>query len=111
MSATIRGVGSIRGGLPVVADVRCGYDSMCGEHWAEVQNIYWLRSGDRPGKEIPRHLWEKAEKYDPWFCNLIDQVNEYVAHEQGNRRHQGFSDAFSITWGQGNQGFDTSESP
>lgn len=75
------GVGTILGGLPVVADVSWGYDSFAGEYWAEVQHIYWLKKGDKPGKEIPQHIRDRAAKYDYGFCNLIEQVSDYIASE------------------------------
>lgn len=74
--------GTILGGLPVVADVNFGYDHFTTESWAEVQAIYWQKKNGKPGKEIPTHIRDRAEAYDYGFCSLIEQVNEYLAHER-----------------------------
>lgn len=75
------GVGTILGGLPVIADISTGYDSFAGEYWCEVNHIYWLKKGDKPGKEIPQHIRDRAAKYDYGFGNLIEQVSDYIAYQ------------------------------
>jgi hypothetical protein len=75
------GVGTILGGLPVVADVSFGRDDFTGEYWAEVEHIYWLKKGDKPGKKIPQHVRDRAAKYDHYFSNLIEQVSDYLAYQ------------------------------
>lgn len=70
---------SILGGLPVIADVSFGYDSYSMEHWAEVDAIYWRKRDGTAGKEISQAVRDRAEKYDPYFGNLIEQANDELA--------------------------------
>lgn len=74
-----RAPGTILGGLPVIADVAFGIDGWTGEGWSEVEHIYWQKKDGTAGKEIPLHLRDKAEKYDPYFSNLTEQVGEHLA--------------------------------
>lgn len=74
------GRGTILGGLPVFAEVSFGHDGFTGEGWAEVEHIYWVKKNDKPGKEIPDHIRDRAEKYDSYFCNLTEQVSDYLAY-------------------------------
>lgn len=71
---------TILGGLPVIADISFGYDSLNNEHWTEVA-IYWRKRDGTAGKEISLHLRDKAERYDPYFSDLIERANESLAHE------------------------------
>lgn len=83
-SGTFSGVGSILGGLPVFAVIDHGQDGFTGEYYSEVRSIHWLRKDDKPGKEIPQHIRDRAYKYDPYFSNLMDMVNDWTVY---NREH------------------------
>lgn len=80
-------LGTILGGLPVVAEVSFGIDDCpCTgrDYWASVDAIYWQTrktsfSNLAHGKEIPQHLLDKAEEYDYGFSDLIEQANDYLA--------------------------------
>jgi len=75
---------TIIGGLPVIVEIAFGVDDspVTGrEYWSEVEAIFWRKRDGSKGKEIPQHVWDKAEKYDSGFCNLIEQVTEDLAHE------------------------------
>lgn len=80
---------TILGGLPVIAEVVFGYDSGSAyspaEYYSEVEGIFWMKRNGKPGKPIPDHLWERAEKDDPYFAGLIDQVTEHLVHEAAER--------------------------
>lgn len=71
---------TILGGLPVIADISFGR-SWEGEYWAEVDAIYWRKRDGTAGKEISLRLRDKAERYDPYFGDLIERANESLAHE------------------------------
>lgn len=72
----------ILGGLPIIAEISFGYDSWNMEHWAEVEGIFWCKRDGTKGKEISQALRDRAEKYDPYFSNLIEHVNEELAWEK-----------------------------
>jgi hypothetical protein len=76
------GPATILGGLPVIADVSFGYDSYAMEHWADVGEIYWQKRNGEKGKPIPQHLRDRAEKYDPYFSTVIEQVQDHLIMEQ-----------------------------
>jgi len=73
---------SILGGLPIIAEVAFGYDSWNMEHWAEVEGIFWRKRDGTKGKAISQALRDRAEKYDPYFSNLIEYINEEMAYEK-----------------------------
>ena len=72
---------TILGGLPVIADISFGYDAYSTEYWAEVDAIYWRKRDGAAGKEISQHLRDKAERYDPYFSDLVERANEQLAYE------------------------------
>lgn len=76
-----RGPGTILGGLPIIAEVSWGYDSFNMEHWAEIEAIYWQKRDGSVGKEIPVSVRDRAARYDSYFCNLIEQLNEQAASQ------------------------------
>lgn len=83
--ASYEGVGTILGGLPIIAKVAFGKDADgpwgYGEYWSEVEAIYWVKRNGTKGKEIPQHIFDRAEKYDPYFCSLTEHLSECAAHE------------------------------
>jgi hypothetical protein len=78
------GEGTILGGLPVIADVYWGHSPWDGEGFAEIVEIYWRKRDGSKGKPIPTHLRDRAEKYDRYFCGLIEQLQDHCIHEAGN---------------------------
>lgn len=76
---------TILGGLTVIAEVSFGYDSGSAyapaEHWSEVEGIFWMKRNGTRGKPIPDHLYERAEKYDPYFAHVIEQVIDHLIYE------------------------------
>jgi hypothetical protein len=83
----IRAPATILGGLPIIAEVSFGQDYW-GEHWAEVDHLYWRKRDGTAGKEIPQHLYDKAEAYDYGHSSVIEQVNDYLAYEQSQQEDQ-----------------------
>lgn len=83
---------TILGGLPVFAKVSFSADGFTGEGWAEVEEIYW-RKGNRPGKPIPQAVFDRAERYDPYFGALTDHISEQIAweHDNDDRRDENCS--------------------
>lgn len=81
---------SILGGLPVIAEISFGKDSDTpngpGEYWSEVDALYWCKRDGTAGKPISDRLWERAEKYDPYFCALIEGVCDELAYEASEKR-------------------------
>jgi hypothetical protein len=77
------GPGTILGGLPVIAEVSFGVsDGPDGrDYWAEVDTIYWMKRNGSKGKAIPQHIRDRAEKYDYYFCNLIEQVQDHLVYQ------------------------------
>lgn len=71
--------GFILGGLPIIADISFGRDGFSGEFWSEVEAIYWRKKDDTAGKELPVHIRDRAEAYDPYFSELIERASAYLA--------------------------------
>lgn len=96
---------SILGGLPVIAEISFGKDADtpngAGEHWSEVDALYWCKKDGSAGKEIPEHVRDRAEKYDPYFCNLIENVCEQLAYERSEelRKTEGEPEMFEFSLG------------
>ena len=90
MSGSFEGQSTILGGLPVYAYIDCGKDADTpngpGEYWSEVRSLHWLKKDGTPGKELPEHIVERAEKYDYRFCTLIENISEQLAYEEWERR-------------------------
>jgi hypothetical protein len=86
VSGSYEGAGHILGGLPVYAYIDCGKDSDTpngpGEYWSEVRSLHWLKKDGTPGKELPKHIVERAEKYDYGFCTLMENIAEQLAYEE-----------------------------
>ena len=80
--STFSGVGTVLGGLPVYAFIDHGQDGFTGEYYSEIRSIHWLCKGDKPGKEIPQHIRDRAYKYDPYFSNLMDTVNDWTVYNR-----------------------------
>ena len=84
---------TILGGLPVMADIAFGKDADTpngpGDYYAEVEDIAWRKRDGTPGKSISQAMYDRAEKYDPYFGNLICQVSDNLAMEQWEREHPG----------------------
>lgn len=70
---------TILGGLPVVVDVNFGRDSWTGECYSEVESIWWMKRNGKAGKSIPDHIWNRAEKYDPYFSEMTTRIVEDIA--------------------------------
>lgn len=83
MSGSYEGAGRILGGLPVYAYIDCGKDADTpngpGEYWAEVRSLHWLKKNGTPGKELPQHIIDRAEKYDYGFCDLTMEIADNLA--------------------------------
>lgn len=77
------GPATILGGLPVIAYVSFGIDDGPNgrDYWASVEHIYWRKKDGTKGKEIPQHLRDRAEKYDPYFATIVEQINDYLAYQ------------------------------
>lgn len=77
---------TILGGLPVIADVAFGKDPDgpwgWGDAWAEVQALFWMKRNGTAGKPIPQHVYDRAEKYDPGFASLTEQVSDHFACQE-----------------------------
>ena len=76
---------TILGGLPVVATIAFGKDADTpngpGEYWAEVEEICWRKRDGTAGKPVPEHIYDRAEKYDPYFSALIETIESELAYE------------------------------
>ncbi len=82
------GPGTILGGLPVIAVVWFSRgDGYTTDDDAGVGSIHWVKRDGSKGKEIPVHVRDRAEVYDYAFCDLIEQVSDYLAHEDWLREH------------------------
>lgn len=86
--SSFEGTGTILGGLPVYAYINAWRDDWTGEYDSEVESIHWLKRNGRPGKQIPDKVWDRAEKYDDGFCNLIDSISEQLAFEAYERKRE-----------------------
>lgn len=80
---------TILGGLPVIAEVAFGKDADgpwgWGEYWAEVEGLYWQKRDGSKGARLPATLYDRAEKYDPGFCDLTTNVSDDMAAEQSEQ--------------------------
>lgn len=83
---------TILGGLPVMVTVEWGKDADTpngpGEYWVEVQEICWLKKDGTAGKPLPQHIIDRAERADPYFCAIIEQVNDQLAYEAWEKRRE-----------------------
>lgn len=81
---------TILGGLPVVVEIAFGKDADtpngAGEHWSEVEHIWWRKRDGSAGKEIPQKVYDRAELYDPDFAHLVEGVCDDLAYEDHQRR-------------------------
>lgn len=93
--ARYTGPGTILGGLPIIADVSWGTDYW-GEGYAEIEAIYWVKRDGTAGKPIPQHLWDRAEKYDAYFCSLVEQLSEYAACEAAEARGEVYPEPYEM---------------
>lgn len=82
----VKHIATILGGLPVIADVSFGHDGFTGEYYSEVSQLYWVKKDGSPGKALPQHIKDKAEKYDPSFASLTENVSEMLAHEANENK-------------------------
>lgn len=80
------GPGTILGGLPIIATVRWTYDDWTNEHDFEIESICWLKRNGEAGKPVSQSVLDRAEKHDPYFCNLNEQLSEQAAHEAAEAR-------------------------
>ncbi len=73
--STIETQASILNGLPIIVKASRSWERQSwdyeGHDEVDIQAIYWLS-----GKPISKTVWDKAEKYDPGFCTLIEQIME-----------------------------------
>lgn len=83
-------IATILGGLPVIADVSFGKDADTpngpGEYWSAVDALYWLKRDGSRGAPVPQHIFDRAERYDPGFCELTERVSEELAYEASQQR-------------------------
>lgn len=86
------GPGTILGGLPIIAEVSWGTDYW-GEGYAEIEAIYWVKRDGTAGKPIPQHLWDRAEKYDAYFCSLVEQLQDHCAYENAQANGEAYPPA------------------
>jgi hypothetical protein len=78
--ASYTGPGTILGGLPIIADVSWGTD-WYGEGYAEIDAIYWRKRDGSKGKQISQTIFDRAEIYDSYFSNLVEQLSEHCMSE------------------------------
>ena len=89
------GPGTICGGLPVWATVAWSDDIYTGEISAEITEIRWLKRDGKPGGHIPQKVWDRAEKYDPYFCALTEALGDQY-HEKHQRDPDRERDVFAF---------------
>lgn len=89
---------TILGGLPVWVEVSFGYDEFAGEHWAEVQKIWWRKRDGSRGKEVTQKVFDRALNYDSYFGNLIEQANEELAQQSWEEKEEERRDASHTTF-------------
>ena len=70
---------NILGGLPVMVNIAGGGD------WVEIISIHWRKKGNRPGKEIPIHVFDRARAYDH-LDSCIEEACEWLAQQQRDIR-------------------------
>lgn len=75
------GPGEILGGLPVYAKLYACRDYF-GEVDVQVVSIHWVDKDGNPRGEISQKVYDKAEEYDPYFSDLIYQVDEHLSYLQ-----------------------------
>ena len=85
-SSRFIGPGTILGGLPIIAEVSWGYDGFFCEDWSSVETIYWRKRDGSAGKPVSQALLDRAERYDPYFATLIEQLTEQAAAQAAEAR-------------------------
>lgn len=83
------GPATILGGLPVIAEVWFTRgDGWMTDDDAGVDALYWVKRDGTKGKEVPKSVYDRLEKSDPyWHCEVTDQVSEHLAYEQWCREN------------------------
>lgn len=79
----------LKGCLPVWIVVNCGKDADTpngpGEHYEEVEEIYWLKRNGTKGSHISQKLWDEAEAEDYGFCMMLEAFWSDMRYEQDLR--------------------------
>lgn len=78
MTKTVWGLATIKGGLPVWAEVYFSYDSFTMESDAEVQDICWVKKDGSRGKSVPEHIYRKVVDDDCQSCDVIECVQDSI---------------------------------
>lgn len=80
------GPATILGGFPVIATVHWWVDDWTGEGDFSIESICWMKRDGTAGKPVSQKILDRAERYDPYFCDLYEQLNEAAAAEAAEAR-------------------------
>lgn len=80
---------TVKGGLPMIADVWFSGPDYFGECDSGCDGLYWAKSDGSRGKRISDTLMANIEKRDPyWESDIVEQANEWLSYECRDDKHE-----------------------
>jgi hypothetical protein len=78
---------TIRGGLPVIAEVWYSGPDYQGEYDAGVDALYWRKRDGSPGKQLSNKIIDGLESH--WQAYITEQANDWIGCNCPTRYHDG----------------------
>ena len=80
---------SVKGGLPMIADVWFSGPDYFGEYNAGCDELYWQKKDGSKGKPISNKLMLDIEKKDPDYESyIIEQANDWLAYNARDEQYK-----------------------
>lgn len=80
---------TVRGGLPVIADVWFSGPDYYGEYDSGVNALYWQKRDGTRGNELSKALMEKIKSQDYWEAYVTEQANDWLGENVPTRYEDG----------------------
>jgi hypothetical protein len=72
---------TVKGGLPMIADVWFSGPDYFGEYDSDVDDLYWQKKDGSKGKPISDKIMLDIQKKDPYYESyIIEQVNDWLGY-------------------------------
>lgn len=78
---------TIKGGLPVIAEVWFSGPDYHGEYDAGVDALYWRKRDGTPGKELSQHIIDGLDDY--WEAYVTEQADDWLGYNCPTRCRDG----------------------
>ena len=93
--ASYTGPGTILGGLPIIAEVFWGTDYW-GEGYSDIIAIYWRKRDGTKGKKVSQAIFDRVWEHDPYFCSLVEQLQDECAAERAQANGEAYPPASEL---------------